>query len=292
MNDLTQIVNLLSDDQIPLSSSLYKLKTFAHRINNSQLSLWIDKELKGYELNENIPSYRQFECILYCNISIIDFKQAWAQKRFQIDFNAFPLNLKKTIKAITLYQSISSLENLDKNQPLRFSVPQSLIPIINDYYQKMGNNGFSTHSVWAEISITAIDELLAHLRTLFLNIMLELENQLGFKISLSEILSNKKETVNNIIQHIMNQNNFSSSGDGNFFNTGNNNQITQNVHIEKNNLKQLRKNLEDNGIEDIDIIELENIIDTETPNQETRKFGDKVNSWITKMMAKALDGSW
>lgn len=77
MNDLTQIVNLLSDDQIPLSSSLYKLKTFAHRINNSQLSLWIDKELKGYDLNENIPSYKQFECILYCNISIIDFKQAW-----------------------------------------------------------------------------------------------------------------------------------------------------------------------------------------------------------------------
>lgn len=103
---------------------------------------------------------------------------------------------------------------------------------------------------------------------------------------------NKTTIDKTIINNIMQQNNITNSGDGNLFNTGDNNRINQTVTIEKGNFEQLKQSLLDNGIGEAEIIELEQIIDTDIPTYTEKKFGTKVNSWIQKMMGKALDGSW
>jgi len=90
----------------------------------------------------------------------------------------------------------------------------------------------------------------------------------------------------------MSQTVINTSGDGNIINTGNNNTITANITVKKGDKNALERHLAANNIEDSDIQELTSIIDRDNTAIKEQKFGETVNSWIKKMLGKAVDGSW
>lgn len=71
---------------------------------------------------------------------------------------------------------------------------------------------------------------------------------------------------------------------------GNDNQV--NYTITKGNFESLKKLLINSGVSEVDITELKAIIETEEPNRDKKIFGNEINSWISKMISKCLDGSW
>jgi hypothetical protein len=83
-----------------------------------------------------------------------------------------------------------------------------------------------------------------------------------------------------------------NSGDGSLINTGDNPRISANINISKGNISHLEKQLLDVGITNEDIAKLKEIINIEQPNPDSKKFGIKVNNWMTEMYGKALNGTW
>ena len=85
-------------------------------------------------------------------------------------------------------------------------------------------------------------------------------------------------------------NTINNSGDGNVINTGNENQIENNVNLYKNDLSRLQNELVKQGIDNVDIEEIFEIIAVEEPNTEENRLGEKSNSWISKIINKSLNG--
>lgn len=80
------------------------------------------------------------------------------------------------------------------------------------------------------------------------------------------------------------------NGDGNILNTGNEANIHATINVNKGNLDNLKRQLSNYGIEDDDIEELSEIVQTENPNSVNNTLGEKSNSWILKITGKALSG--
>ena len=83
-----------------------------------------------------------------------------------------------------------------------------------------------------------------------------------------------------------------TTGDGNILNTGNSVKIEASISIKKGDKASLKKMLIEQSVVEKDANELIQIIDSEKPDKTSGKFGSKVNSWVQKMVGKALDGSW
>ncbi|RYD57573.1 MAG: hypothetical protein EOP56_07270 [Sphingobacteriales bacterium] len=80
------------------------------------------------------------------------------------------------------------------------------------------------------------------------------------------------------------------SGHGNILNSGNEANIQATITVNKGNLDSLKHQLSICGIEDEDIQELEEIVQTEQPNSANNTLGEKSNGWILKIAGKALSG--
>lgn len=286
MNILTEIVDLLSDQNNSLASALLKIKVLSSRLNNSELSEWLNKEIGGYSSSDSLPKYRVIRGIIKCNCTNGPIKYT----SYQVQEDAFPKNNSSLFTDVTLRQDISSLESISEEKFLKFNSGDPTIYFINNYYQNMGNPYFSAYSAWVEISAIAIKELLSKVRVNALNLVLELESNMGYEIEIEELIRKKIE-VNKIINNIMNQTVITNIGDGNFVNSGDSNVIDNDVKTTRSKLDELKYILEKNMVEESDIRELEEILIDE-PKLINNKFSNKINNWLKNMLNKAIDGSW
>lgn len=286
MNILTEIVDLLSDEKNSLASALMKLKVLSSRVGNTELSNWIGKEIGGYKETENLPTYRIHPLIIKCKY----MNGNWHVPNHELPITIFPEQFRNNLKNVKLCQDILSLESISNEKEIKFNISSSYLSFVNAYYQNQGNRYFSAYKIWGETSATGIRETLSSVRNYAFNLVLKLEETLGYEIEMQELIR-KKDIVNQTINNIMNQTVITNKGDGNLINSGDNNSIENSVNITKSNFEQLREVLSKNGLQDSDIKELRSII-VDEPVLVNNRFGTKVNLWIQKMIAKALDGTW
>ena len=288
MNILTEIVNQLTDNDNPITTSLLKVKVLASRLNNIQLLAWVNKELSGYDSNDVLPQYRKYGCLLmgnYINGNIKFSKQVLVTM-------GLPDLVREAVDEMEFYQSISVLESYVKDEnrkSIQISIPPEFLGYITKVYQDMGNHYFSIYSAWKQLDIGSVRNIISEVRNTLVDLILKLEEEYGFEIKMEELIIRKQE-VNQTIQNVMNQT-IINNGDGSVINTGSDNSINAEIRINKQNFQELRKQLEANNVPTIEIDELESII-AEKPDLEKNLFGPKVNNWIKKMLEKALDGSW
>ena len=67
---------------------------------------------------------------------------------------------------------------------------------------------------------------------------------------------------------------------------------TDNKVIIKQKINDLKTQLENEHVDKEDINELLSFIESDVPDYENKRFGDKTNNWIQKMVGKALNGTW
>lgn len=285
MKLISQIINDLVDDQKSLNTALLKTKVLASRIQNVELLDWVNSELSGYKIVEDLPEYRK-------NI-FNDLKGSFLNGRMKYTNTQIPTagldeDFEKKLRSTEFMDSITGLEkliNFEKSSTLTSPVRAEMAALIEDNWQNMGNPYLQIISVYRVISKNSILEIISNVRNKLLDFILEIDGKFGDITEITDLRMKKEEVssiVNNTIIH----------GDGNVLNTGEKAHIKNLPKIKKIPKEQLTEELKKVGVEDEDIIELTEIIDTEPPDMQNQKFGISVNKWIGKMINKAVDGSW
>ncbi|WP_418894613.1 hypothetical protein [Limibacterium fermenti] len=286
MNVLTNITSLLSTEKESLTNGLYQLKLLASRIRNKELLSWINKELNGYEDDDNLPEYRIAPALLQGTYS-----NGFYSIRDQIISTLhFPEELKENLNKIRIKQGISIIEDAAKNKEdtIAFVVPSEIsafiMQIIRDHnptyklYSLFDTRQVTSHTVYKNILIKV--------RNHALDLALNLETEMGYEVEIEEIIKNRNE-ANQIIHNYLTQN-ITNIGDGNLINTGDSNTIYQKPTIQKGNFDQLRDELNQLGLEKSDIEELYPIINSENTEKQPKQLNEKTQSWIKKMSNKLI----
>ena len=115
--------------------------------------------------------------------------------------------------------------------------------------------------------------------------MLELEKYFGEHSDIEDL-----RMKNRVINQIMNTT-INSAGDGVIINTGSQSKITANISIKKGDKGRLKERLEAHLVSRQDVDELLAFIDAE-PAKGVDIYGSQVMMWMSKMISKAIDGSW
>lgn len=286
MKLINDIINELIDTEISISSPLLKTKVLASRLQNEVLLNWVSNELKGYNSTSGLPDYRKYSG----NITGTYINGNMQYNDQPVPTVGLKRDLEEMLLSMDFYQSISSLENLkgeNKSEKLEHTFPAELTGLIQQNWRKMGNPYLQLVNCKKSVSVNAVVEILAFVRNNLLDFMLKIDSEFGNITEIEELKTKKEE-----ITTIMNQTIINNSGDGNILNTGEKANITATININKGNIEELTKHLQEIGLSNADTIELIEIIDTEEPNFDNKTFGQKVNTWTQKMLGKALDGSW
>jgi hypothetical protein len=286
MKLISDIINELVDSEKSISSPLLKTKVLASRLQNHELLSWVNNELGNYTDSMNLPEYRKFGC----HINGVHINGNTKYTNQPVLVGGLGKEIEKILTTIEFFQSISTLENmLTKNGSgtLELALSAETTNIIQNNIRRMGNPYYQLLSAKKVIGISVVSEMLSTIRNKLLDFMLKLDEDFGNLTEIEELKTKQNEILN-----IMSQTIIHTSGDGNVVNTGDNSKLKVTIKISKGNKEELRDHLLKNGINENDTNELIEIIDTETPNELTKKFGEKVNTWITKVLGKALNGTW
>ncbi len=285
MNILTEITNLLADEKESLTNGLYKLKLLGARIKNEELLNWVNKELNGYDKDEELPEYRKTGGLLKGSLS----NGYYNMENQTIPTFNFPPELRDFVTKIEINQNISIVEDFayKKDDSVTLALPAEISAFVMKYIKEYNHTamGYSLYNAHILVSTKAYKDVIMKVRNHALDLTLTLENEMGYEVEIEEIIR-KKEDINQIIHNYMTQNNITNIGDGNLVNTGDNNTISQNTVIQKGNFDQLRQTLSQIGIEEEDIKELEDIVKDDNTDVEKQEFGDGVKGWLKKVTMK------
>lgn len=281
MKLINEIIESISGNSFSLTDALIKTKVLSFELKNEELKTWINNELNGYP-SEELPNYRVIPCQVIGSISN-GFHRA---TNYPIPLTALDKEEKEQIITVRLYQSISSLDdivNKGDNSKMVMNVP----PEMYAYLSQDLDNGFVIEYARREISKTQIIQILTSVRTKLLDFLLELREEFGNSDDITNFTKGKgKETVNSIFSSSVFGNNTTIIvGDSNVQTLTNSNNYT-------GNFEELSKQLIEKGVSESDIEDLRIAINDDNPDSENKKFGQKVNAWILKMMSKAMDSSW
>ena len=69
-------------------------------------------------------------------------------------------------------------------------------------------------------------------------------------------------------------------------------EIEAKIKIDKSSKKQLEDLLRSNGVTEEEITELIKMVDNDNHNLNDKIIGSNTNSWMQKMIGKAINGTW
>ena len=282
MKLISDIINDLVADGTSAVIPLQKTKILASRIGNKELLNWVNLELGGYPNKESLPSYRKAVGTI-----LGDFINGYNKvTNYPLPLPSFGDDLDEEMRTFLIMNGVATLEqfNASGETSLMFRFPDGVKQSIQSIMQNSNGPYFQLLHVGVSVPIHVASQVVTAVKNKLLDFMLELESQFGMETNIEDL---KKQPTK--INYIM-ETTIHNTGDGNVINTGEQAQITANIKITKGDKKQLQDMLTQNGVESDDINSLLQIVDVETPSD--MKFGQEVNLWIQRMMAKALDGTW
>lgn len=282
---IKEIIELLSDDEKSLSTPFLKSQIFAKRIGNDVLYNWVTQELNGYDPHGEIPNYRLAKVSPYATLTTEDYQGDQLLPLSVFDDSIIQGLLKfKVDSGIKAVEEIASGRNgntIVKPFGADFDV------MLTREAHKNGA-GFQISNARLIITTSEFTNVIGKVRSKLLELLLEVESEFP---NIDEFNNNvNKEEVSNSITNIMTQINITSNGQGNVVTAGNNNNVKANINIAKGDLDALRSELERNKVSTDDINELTTIIKSEEPIESD--FGSGVKAWMSKMLGKAVNGSW
>jgi AbiTii len=172
MKLLEEIIDLAASDNGSVATLLRKCLVLAHRLKNDRLKTWAEKELNGYERDDEVPEYR---------------KTAIGAKGFFVGAFGAQINnqpippavLKKEhrrfAESVVLFQPIASYDDVDGNSKFVIEWPPNLTLL----YQSSFFEGYNLNRAWQEIPGSVIRGLIDTIRTRILRFALELKDDLG-----------------------------------------------------------------------------------------------------------------
>ncbi len=259
------------DSKMPLTDLLRKSFVVAKKLGIEEFQLWIQDELNGYSGEREIPNYR----------NVFGDVKAWNPYNGYIPVIVQDSKISNLIRNREINQPISELENLSKKEDgvLYVSFPQKIENMLMD-----GTD--PTLRPTLHISSNSICGILDVVRNTVLEWSLKLEEEgiLGDGMSFSNGEKSKAKANSNV-----NIQNFQGIL-GNVSESYVSQEMFQN--ITKGDFGSLSQFLQNKGISEDDINDLQKCIKAEPVLTKKNTFGEKVGSWIGEMVSKAASGSW
>tara|TARA_R110002012_G_C11557014_1_gene603044 strand:+ start:48 stop:1013 length:966 start_codon:yes stop_codon:yes gene_type:complete len=291
---LNEVINDLIDAEKSLVNPLMKLNYFSLLVKNQELTDYTLNEINGYGAKSILPNYRKFGARLLVNI-----QSGYNEEIKEIPASMLEGNLAEFCKFIPVFESIKEIEKMNwsinqskNNRELQLPLPLELLPQIQPATRKLYRSNYPINVSGAKLVGNSLKllSIIEKVRTNLLAFSMKLGEEFGFEIEIKDYNANRDTNNQLIIQYM--STNITNNGDGNLVNTGDKAKIKATININKGNREDLEKHLLESGIDKEDTAELMAIVDSEEPNKEKGTFGEKVNNWTTKMLGKALAGTW
>ncbi len=293
---LNDVINDLLDAKKSLAAPLMKLNYFGRLTKNQELIEFTNNEINGYKSEESIvPQFRKTLGRL-----IVEAQAYMTRHTVEVPISLLQSPFDKELRYIDIREGIATVEKMAKEMSESSGgkgefyrpVPLEMLPYIQPALRKAYKSNARIDALGAKIigNGNIIIDIPSYIRTKLLEFVMQIAEEFGYEIEIKDY-NKKRESNNQTIMQFMNTN-ITNTGDGNVINTGEKSKISAQITITKGNKDELARHLQQNGISEQDTDELIKIIDNEEPNKEKKTFGTKVNTWVGKMLNKALDGTW
>lgn len=286
---IEEVIKDLVDDGKSLVGPLMKLQYFAQRTNNEELLTFVKDELNGYKQRDYLPDYRKSRATISVDIQM--GMEVHNDKEIPVEMLSD--KHKETFREFLLLESVAVLEQMNSSKndgkDLALALPLSMVNFFQGAAEKLYKGYYKPEVVGVRIytNRNIIPRSLTSIRSRLLTFCTEIGKTFGYDIEIDSF--NKAKTNNKKIVQIMNTT-INTHGDGNVVNTGSNANIIANIKINKGDKEQLKKKLQELGIDPADTDEILGIVDKEVDTLETKKLGDRTIDWISKVSGKALKG--
>jgi hypothetical protein len=278
MKLLDEIADLATEDKQSVSVLLRKCLVLSYNLNNDRLKIWADKELNGYEKDDELPDYRIAHTISKGTLlggggSILN-DQPLNPQVMDAEHRHFAttVNFRAPIASYEL-----GLGQKAENNPI---IPWP--PAITTRYQTSFVKGWVLNRAWQEIPASIIVGLVATVRNRILRFALELRQELG---SVNDNLANLPPSTidHTVINYIYGAHNVIVGSAENVTQIGN-------IHIKEHDLKGLKQAISGLGIADSDVAELVSAIEYDS-SAGTPTFGERTKAWLKVLPGKLASGA-
>ncbi|TCT64568.1 hypothetical protein [Vibrio crassostreae] len=280
MKLIGEIIEILSSGEADLKTALLKTKVLLFQLGEKDLSGWVDNELKGYQSQEHLPSYRILHITVKGNVSNMAYRHT---------NKVLPLmHLDDEIRAILdtkyLLDSVAVVEQYVDKENLRITVAPEFYPLLSEGF----DNNYNVEGAWGIHSAGAMTQVLTEVTSRLLDFLLELSERFPSELAPDEIKTRAKEVgVSDIFNNaVFGDNATIVVGDSNSQNTQNS--------VVKNDMASLVEILKTNKVSDADITGLQAAIEQDANSEEVAqgKIGSKVCGWMGTMISKAAATTW
>ncbi len=283
---IKDLIKDIAYDNISLSQGLTRAKLIATKIKNDVFRQWLNKELEGYDFDDNmLPNYRKIAATIYFKVEF-PFGR-WQTFPYLLSDDARKKDKKfaDLIENHKVQQPISIIEkNLASLTTQKGEIPMAhgITDLIGDQYkEQVEEHGGVIRSSFREIARTQFEAIIELTKQKLLDTLLSLDEEFPNLTNEFTMTKDNEDKVQNIITTNI-------YGNNNPLNIASGNKVQQSnsVTFTAENYKALEKL----GVDKKEIDDLKVIVETKDADKSTLK--SKALKWLgsvsASMTAKGL----
>ncbi len=191
----SNIIKNFINSSMDISTALQNLMSILYCLDDKKLINWANKELSGYNENDELPEYRKLKGRVMASF-LVGYVQ-YSKRQFGIGH--LDEDIQENLLNTHIYSSISTLENMKNIEGA--SIGKPIQPELYAILQANTNAHITDATV--NIDIGSINDIICKVRTKILETLLYLEKEFGNLDDLDIDISTKsdKELID-IIEHI------------------------------------------------------------------------------------------
>lgn len=285
MSLLNEIQAGVTEANADVAAVLRKCKVLAVRLGSKDFQSWVDCELNGYPSKNETPDYRIIKHIpSYGNFVGI----GWSQLNHQpIPISVIPEEYREAIANLYLTEPISYYSSLVAQCSSEPTIDLGWNPDLIAYLRNKILSGFQLTNAWQSISTSSLVALLDTIKNRVLNFVLEIK---AVAPNAGEPSQDEKPIPEERVQQV-----FNTVIWGGYAQIAAGNQTIKydtDIKIIQNDFDSLRRFLSSLEVGEDSIRELAEAIQEDKKHQKETGFGNRVQTWLGKMICRAADGSW
>lgn len=277
MKLLDEIIDMLADDQRPVTGALLKTKVLLHQLGAPELATWVNDELSGYPDNDRVPRYRVIPGRVIGNIS----NPARRYSNHPIPIGHLDESEQKTLQNVPMPNPIATIENLAQSDG---SLSRPLPMELNGLLGAQLGNGYHVESARIEIDKASVIGVVSQVRSRLLDFLLELRGKIGPEVSERQVA----EAAKNL--NLREMFNGAVFGDHTTLVVGTDNVQTVVAHVERGDEGGLLAELKKLGLGDAEMGSLATAIAADRKAGQLAPFEGQTGAWYIELLRKAGKG--
>jgi hypothetical protein len=277
---IEELIQELTSGTANIETALLKAQVLAHQLGDMDMKKWVDRELRGYENDVDVPQYRVTNVILIGDIS----DGYWRHPDRVLPTFHLDEKIRRKLTVREIRDSISVVNEM-ANPERKF-----FITVQPEYFHLLAQNftnGYEIEQARGSYPAGSMTQVITQVRARLLDFVLELSSRMPGKSSPSEIKdAAERKEVNKLFNNTIFGNNTTII-------IGNNNSQDIKIEVVQNDIQSLHDFLRRNHVPQEDIAELDAAISADSQVTEAKNLpGAQVKNWIGKMVSKAGTASW